>query len=202
MPLLFAAACGSANTPGTVDNPSNPTTDENVIASTSMAAHVLSSTAAGSSSSSTTSTTLGPVLQDVRVEATLPLFDEPATLWRVPAMPPDPSRLARWADLFGFTDDEIAAAGGGRIARDSPDGQVLTISEPAGRWVFVNGPGGMYASPGSCPLPTIAPSTAAPRQRRCRSLINGASTRRRQACLIQPWLSSRPDCFGRPSAST
>jgi hypothetical protein len=42
-PLLFAAACGSANTPGTVDNSSNPTTDEDVIASTSMAAHVPSS---------------------------------------------------------------------------------------------------------------------------------------------------------------
>jgi hypothetical protein len=98
-------------------------------------------------------------LLDVRVEGTLPAFDEPATLWRAPAMPPDPGRLARWAPVFGFNDAEIGAAVESRIARDTPDGQILAISEPGGRWVFVNGPAGMYADPGSCSLPTVAPSS-------------------------------------------
>jgi hypothetical protein len=155
MPLLFATGCGSGSASGTVES-SSPATDVMVIASTSTTAHVPPSTDAGSSSSSTT---LGPVLLDVRVEGTLPAFDEPATLWRVPAMPHDPGRVARWAPLFGFTDAEIGAAVGTRIARDTPDGQVLAISESVGRWVFVNGSAGMYADPGSCPLPTVAPSS-------------------------------------------
>ena len=77
-------------------------------------------------------------------------------------MPPDPERLARWGSAFGFSEQEIDAATGSRIARDTPDGQVLGISESTRRWVFMDGPAGMYAAPGSCPLPAVAsPSTIA-----------------------------------------
>ena len=73
--------------------------------------------------------------------------------------PSDPGRLSRWARVFGFTEDEIGAATATRIARDTSHGQVLTIYEPSGRWVFMNGPAGMYAIPGSCPIPAVAASS-------------------------------------------
>ena len=137
--LVLTAACGS------VGDPQAGTAESSAGAVTTEAATV------------TTSTTLGSVSQQVQLEVPLPPLDGPATLWRVPAPPPDPERLTRWARAFGFTEDEIGAATGTRIARNTPDGQVLTISEPTGQWVFVDGPAGMYATPGSCPLPAVAP---------------------------------------------
>jgi hypothetical protein len=107
----------------------------------------------------TDGTTPGTVSKQVEMEATLPSLDGPATLWRSAALPEDPDRVARWARAFGFTDEEIGAATSSRVVRDTPDGQVLSISEPTGQWVFVDGPAGMYAIPGSCPLPGVAPSS-------------------------------------------
>jgi len=135
--LLVATACGSERQPGAVESSTGTTTTDAVRVSAS--------------------TTLGPVVQQVQVEGTLPAVDGPAMLWRVPALSPDPGRLARWAQAFGFTEQEIGAATGTRIARDTPDGQVLTIYESMGRWVFMDGPAGMFAVPGSCPLPAVAP---------------------------------------------
>ena len=157
--LLLATACGSERHAGAVESSSGAatsyvaqvtapmSTDGNVVASPSEAVPALSTT------------TLGPVYQQVRVEVTLPAFDRPATLWRAPALPPDPERLARWGHAFGFTQNETGAATGTRIARNTPDGQVLDIYDSTGRWVFMDGPAGMYADPGSCPLPAVAPSS-------------------------------------------
>jgi hypothetical protein len=105
----------------------------------------------------TTSTTLDPISQQVQLEVSLPPLDGPATLWRLPELPPDPERLARWGRAFGFTDEEIGAATDNRIIRNTPDGQALSISESTGQWVFVDGPAGFQAAPGSCPLPAVAP---------------------------------------------
>jgi hypothetical protein len=153
--VVVTAACGSVRDPlaGTADG-AVTTEVAQVTAPTPATTDVAPSTA---TAQKTASTTTGPVYQQVQLEASLSPLDGPATLWRVRALPPDPERLARWSQVFGFTNEEIQAATGTRIARNTPDGQVLTISEPAGQWVFVNGPAGMYATPGSCPLPAVAP---------------------------------------------
>lgn len=167
VPLMVMAACGSEGQSGDQEPTSGTTTDVAIVApvSTTDAVPLPTDTVPRTTGAilSVSSTTLGPVTQEVSVEGPLPEFDGPATLWRIPAMPPDPERLSRWALVFGFTEDEIATATEGRIARDAPDGQLLAISEPAGRWDFINGPAGMYAAPGTCPLPVVAPSpTVAP----------------------------------------
>ena len=141
--LLLAAGCGSATRAGTAESVNGGMTTE-VTAST-QAAEV------------TVGTTPGAVYQQVQLEATLPSLDGPARLWRTPAISHDPTRLVRWARAFGFTDEEISTATGTRIVRNTPDGQVLTISETIGRWNFVDGPAGMFAEPGACPLPSVAP---------------------------------------------
>ncbi len=143
VPLLVVTACGSERQAGAGES--------SYGAATTNVAEV--------TAPMSPSTTLGAVYQQVQVEVTLPVFDGESTLSRVPALPRDPGRLARWAHAFGFTDEEIGAAAGDRIARNTPDGQVLSIYESTGRWVFMNGPAGMFAVPGACPLPAVAPSS-------------------------------------------
>jgi hypothetical protein len=156
--LVLTAACGAMPDPaaGTEQSAQGAVTTDLAqgTAPTAAATGVAPSTEAAQV---TTSTTLDPISQQVQLEVSLPPLDGPATLWRMPALPPDPERLARWGRAFGFTDEEVGAAIDDRIIRNTPDGQALSISESTGQWVFVDGPAGMFAIPGSCPLPAVAP---------------------------------------------
>lgn len=157
VPAILATGCGSELQAGATGGPSDgaaTTTVAQLAVATSVSGNVASSSEVVPLPASTT---LGPVIQQVRVEVQLPAFDGPATVWRVPPMLPDPARLAQWGIAFGFSQQEIDATTGTRIARSTADGQVLDISESTGRWVFMDGPAGMYAVPGSCPLPALAP---------------------------------------------
>ena len=117
--LLLAAGCGSQLDPqaGTAESADAAVTSEvaQVTAPTPVTTEVAPSTVAAKV---TASTTPGVIYKQVQLEASLPPLNGPATLWRVPALPPDPQRLARWARAFGFTDEVIEALD--RFARQPP----------------------------------------------------------------------------------
>ncbi len=156
--LVLTAACGAVPDPaaGTAQPAGSAVTTE-IAQSTAPTAATNGVAPSTEAVPVTTSTTLDPISQQVQLEVSLPPLDGPATLWRVPALQSDSELLARWGRAFGFTEDEVGAATGNRIMRNTPDGQILSISDSIGQWTFVDGPAGMFATPGSCPLPAVAP---------------------------------------------